>query len=105
MDKDTFEIPELQVRGRFTCHAAPVQAEGTVGDHAFYFRAKYDEWSFSVALSPEVDPVDICLPEQGFFREASYGAVRRSEASFMPLEEARRLIAECAREFLNGRTA
>ncbi len=105
MDEDTFQIPELELRGRFTCHAAPVQVEGTVAQHAFYFRAKYDEWSFSVALSPEVDPADICFSEQGFYRDATYGVARRSEASFMSLEEARRIIVECATEFLRGRAA
>ena len=104
MDEDTFQMPELELRGRFTCHAAPVQAEGTVARYAFYFRAKYDEWSFSLALAPEVEPADICYPDQGFYREAAYGAARRSEASFMSLAEARRIISECATEFLRSRT-
>ena len=104
MDDDTFEIPELELRGHFTTRGAPVQVEGTVAGHAFYFRAKYEEWSFSVALSPEVDPVDICFPDQGFYREAVYGS-SRAAASFMPLPEARRIITDCATEFLRGRAA
>ena len=104
MDQDTFEVPDLQLRGNFTCHAAPVQVEGTIAQHAFYFRARHEEWSFSVALSPEVDPADICFPSQGFFREASYGSSRFA-ASYMPLEEARQIVVDCARDFLRGRTA
>ncbi len=104
MDEDTIEVPELELRGRFTCHASPVQAEGTVAQHAFYFRARHEEWSFTVALSLEVDPADISLPSRGFFREAVYG-YSRFAASYMPLPEARRIIIDCATEFLRGRTA
>ena len=104
MEQDTFEIPELQLSGCFTCRAAPVQAEGTIAEHAFYFRARHKEWSFSVALSPEVDPADICFPSQGFFREASYGSSRFA-AGYMPLPEARQIIIDCATDFLRGRAA
>ena len=104
MDEDTIEVPELELHGRFTTHAAPVQAEGTVAGHAFYFRSRHEEWSFSVALSAEVDPADICFPDQGFYREAVYGT-RRFDASYMPMPEARRIIADCATEFFQGRTA
>ena len=104
MNEDTIDVPELELRGQFTCHASPVQAEGTVAGHAFYFRSRHEEWSFSVAPSPQVDPADICFPDQGFYREAAYGS-RRFDASYMPLPEARRLIIECATEFFRGRTA
>ncbi len=104
MDQDTIEVPELQLRGSFTCDAAPVQVEGTVAQHAFYFRARHEKWSFSVSLSPEVDPADICFPSQGFFREGPYGSGRFA-ASYMPLDEARRIVTECVKDFLHSRTA
>jgi len=104
MDQDTIEVPDLQLRGSFTCHAAPVQAEGTVAQHAFYFRARHEAWSFAVSLSPNVDPADIYSPDQGFYREASYGSSEFA-ASYMPFEEARQIVIDCARDFLQGRTA
>src|SRR5204863_6009634 len=41
-------VPELHLAGTFTCMAAPVQAEGSISDHAFYFRARGQEWSFGI---------------------------------------------------------
>lgn len=35
--------------GRMTCFACPVQIEGEVDGHAFYFRACWDGWSFGVS--------------------------------------------------------
>lgn len=35
--------------GRMTCHACPVQIEGEVDGHAFYFRARWGAWSFAVS--------------------------------------------------------
>ena len=105
MNDDTIEVPELELCGHFTTHAAPVQAEGTVAGHAFYFRSRHEEWSFAVALSPEIDPADVCFPDQGFYREAPYGATRSFAASYMPLEKARQIITDCATEFFRGRTA
>lgn len=34
---------------RITCHIAPVQAEGNIGDKAFYFRSRWDTAYFGVA--------------------------------------------------------
>ncbi len=98
--EDRFEIPELEVIGRFTCLAAPVQAEGSVASSAFFFRARHEGWSFAVAPSPSVDPADIRHPTQGFLREGIYGSTR-SEASWMTLADARDIIERCAREFLH----
>lgn len=36
-------------RGSITCHACPVQIEGEVDGSAFYFRARWEGWSFGVA--------------------------------------------------------
>ncbi len=35
-----------------------------------YFRARWDAWSFAVAESDEVDPVDVQFADQGFLRGA-----------------------------------
>ncbi|RSK30230.1 hypothetical protein [Hymenobacter metallilatus] len=37
----------------------PVQAEGTVASHPFYFHARWHEWSFSVAETTGVSAVDM----------------------------------------------
>src|SRR5437762_2489456 len=95
-EDQAIDIPELRLHGRVTCSAAPVQVEGTIGSHAFYFRARHEHWSFAVALSADIDPADIFNAEQGFFREASYGS-SPSEASRMPVAAAREIIASCAK--------
>lgn len=61
---------------------APVQAEGTVGSKPFYFRVRHKEWTFAVALTAEVNPVDIEGGQQGFYCEGRHGKH----------EEARRLV-------------
>lgn len=37
----------------------PVQGWGTVDGHPWYFRARGQRWSFSVAEDPKGDPVDV----------------------------------------------
>ena len=44
---------------------SPVQAEGTINGHLFYFRARHDEWTFSISESSRIDPVDIQTIEYG----------------------------------------
>src|SRR5262249_38051914 len=67
---------DIRLQGAFTCTAAPVQAEGKIGEHAFYFRARHDSWSFAVALRSDVDPAHINFRHQGFIREGSYGSAQ-----------------------------
>lgn len=38
--------------GRMTCEACPVQIEGEVDGLPFYFRARWESWSFTVAAQP-----------------------------------------------------
>ena len=94
---------------RFTCDAAPVQAEGTLDGHPFYFRARGDQWTFSLAEEPGCDPVCIDSAEsavgRGYFLAAQYGAPRSFAASYMPLPEARDLISECVRRYRADRSA
>ena len=94
---------------RFTCDAAPVQAEGTLDGHPFYFRARGELWTFSLAEEPGLDPVYIDSADsavgRGYFLAAQYGAPRSFAASHMALAEARDLIGECARRYLADRSA
>jgi hypothetical protein len=93
---------------RFTCQAAPVQVEGTLDGHPFYFRARGDHWTFSLAETPGLDPVDIDSAEsaagRGYFLAAQYGAPGSFAASFMLPAEARQLIDECARRYRSDRS-
>ncbi len=86
---------------------APVQAEGTVAGRPFYFRSRYEHWTFSLSEDDEVSPVEIdseaAGAAHGFFREGRYGT-RRFEASYMPVKEARRTIRACAAAYLRERT-
>lgn len=88
---------------QFTCDAAPVQAEGTLEGHPFYFRSRGDQWAFSVSEEPALDPVFIDSAEsaagRGYYAEGQYGASGSYAASYMPLAEARELISECARRY------
>ena len=84
---------------RFTCDAAPVQAEGMLDGSPFYFRARGDQWTFSLAEAPGLDPIYIDSSEsavgRGYFLSGQYGAPGSFAASYMPLPEARNLIGEC----------
>jgi hypothetical protein len=89
----------IQLECRLYGHG-PVQAEGTVMGKRLYFRARWDSWSFSVADSEDVDPVDIQLPEQGFLREGQYGKLNQYEASWMKYDDAEAIIKRCAQEYI-----
>ncbi|HZT61078.1 MAG TPA: hypothetical protein VFA21_20905 [Pyrinomonadaceae bacterium] len=93
---------------KFTLTAAPVEAEGTIGGHPFYFRARHERWTFSVSEDADVDPVDIDSPEEGaahgFFAAEKYGRSKSSAASYMPLDEAERIIERCAESYLHAKS-
>jgi hypothetical protein len=80
----------------------PVQGEGTVDGKPFYLRARWDEWSFSVASGSDPDPVDIKSPEQGFSIEEKYTERGPYGAGTMPLGEAEAIIRRCATLYLEG---
>ena len=92
---------DLELVGRIYGHC-PVQAKGAVRGHSFYFRARHTEWEFSLAMNPDIDPVDICSPEQGFYRTGSYGKGYGygPSASWMPYDEVEQLIRGCIDEYL-----
>jgi hypothetical protein len=74
---------------QFTCDAAPVQAEGTFHGNAFYFRSRWDGWTFSLSEDQTIDPVSIQKEdESGFFASGSY-----KNASYMPLKKLTKLSA------------
>lgn len=87
----------IQLQCRLYGHS-PVQADGKVIGKQLYFRARWDSWSFSVADSEDVDPVDIQLPGQGFLCEGQYGKPNRYEASWMNYDDAEAIIRRCAQE-------
>ena len=94
-------MPPQSLDYHFTCDAAPVQAEGTLDGHPFYFRARGDQWAFSLAEEPGLDPIYIESAEgaagRGYFLAKEYGAPGSFAASYMPLAKARDVIAACAR--------
>src|SRR5690349_5713024 len=90
---------ELGVAGKFTSPMAPVQAAGTVAGWPFYFRARWDTWTFAVSMRAGLDPAEIHGPEAGFFRTGKHG-VTPQDASYMPLDEARHIIQKCCRELI-----
>ncbi len=99
MDDDLFIIDSLGGQ-------APVQAEGTVRGYPFYFRARWDHWTFSISEKEDIDPVDVDSAVAdaglGFYREGRYGT-GPYDASYMPEEEARRIIRTCVQEYLRER--
>jgi hypothetical protein len=79
---------------------APVQAEGAVAGLPFYFRARWDYWTFSVAQTTSGDPVQVLLgAEEGYNLQGAYGAKGECEASWMPHGDAWRIIGECVQEY------
>lgn len=84
-----------------------MQAEGTVAGRPFYFRARYDEWTFAVADQPGVDPGDIDSADaargRGWFRSETVGAPREFGASYLSVNDATSLIRRCAAEYIAER--
>jgi hypothetical protein len=77
----------------------PVQAFGTVLDREIYFRARHEDWSFDVADGAGNLPSDGYLGSDGFYRAGRY-----SNAGWMPLQEAVKIIVACLREFTGVET-
>jgi hypothetical protein len=85
----------------FITTAAPVQAEGTVGGRLFFFHARHDEWTFSVAEWRADDPAALTAAEErhrGWFRSGR--VAEREAASYLPLSEASAIIHDCAAAYL-----
>jgi hypothetical protein len=74
----------------------PVQAEGMIDGMPFYFRARGEGWSFSVAATPDGDPVDVSIgASEGFYYEEDYGDDAFA-AGWMEESEARSFIEKAA---------
>ena len=76
----------------------PVQGFGTVLGRSLYFRARHDGWSFDVADHAGLLPSDGYHDSDGVYREAG-----RPNASWMPHEEAVKIIVACLREYTGVR--
>lgn len=85
--------PERDLEGEIYGQA-PVQAEGTVRGHPFYFRARHDGWSFDIGPDP-IGGTNVI-----FSRESDYGEPRGFEASWMEHDEALGFLLRCVDEFL-----
>lgn len=73
----------------------PVQAEGFIGDKAFYFRARWDKWTFGVGTDP------ILYPE--WIASSPYGETPGA-AGWMPQHVALEIIAECISSYCRDQT-
>jgi hypothetical protein len=100
----SIDVPELDLRGQFYTSESPVQAWGTVKGRDFYFRARGEYWTFAVSESPDIDPINMQNANHGFFREERYGT-QRSDASYIPLDVAAKIVEDCAREYVQSRAA
>jgi len=90
----------------------PVQGDGLVDGHRFYFRARGEGWTFDVwalgvgltgdGLGPMFD-----LPEEDpvFSTGCPYKPDIPFEAGYMPDDEARVFIEESARKFVEWKAA
>ena len=96
--------PELNLTGRIYGRS-PVQGEGTIRGNAFYFRARHDEWTFSVSENAEINPVDIQTIEagkqHGFYRENGYRPNRMGSVGYMDFEIAEKSMIDCVKEYKN----
>jgi len=77
---------------------APVQGFGTVLSRELYFRARHEGWSFDIADHAGHLPSDGYHDSDGFYREADY-----PNASWMPHDEAVKIIVRCLQEFTGVR--
>jgi hypothetical protein len=79
----------------------PVQALGRVDGLPWYFRARGGYWVFSVAQTPESDPVAVSLSHEPGYRLCyPYGRPGESDAGLMLHSVAQDKIYQCARLYL-----
>lgn len=97
------EVSLEEFDGEWTCSACPVQAEGMVDGHSWYFRSRGEHWEFYVAepghMGYQVGLEGI--PGWGIDRE--WGSW--PEAGWMPFKTARRLIRLCVARWRRGELA
>lgn len=72
---------------------APVQATGYINGLPFYFRARWDYWTFAVPASPDGDPTKVILRlHPGYSIRRPYGKKKSFSASWMSEAMARKCI-------------
>jgi hypothetical protein len=102
------EFEDLKLKLKGTIYGqGPVQAEGTINGFQFYFRARWDGWTFSISENTQIDPVDIQISEvgkqHGYFAEGKYGSQFEYKASYMEYDIAVDIIKRCSSEYLEGK--
>ena len=83
---------------------APVQGDGRVDGHPFYFRARDSHWTFTVCISHDIDPSVLRGPKSdGWFTEDEFEGFEISAhfygASTMPFGFAEAIITDCVDAF------
>ncbi|OQP40992.1 hypothetical protein A4H97_15440 [Niastella yeongjuensis] len=100
---EEFENNDLNLKGKIY-GSAPVQSDGTINGFPFYFRARWDEWSFAISENPDISPVDIQLidagKEYGYFAEGRIGKAWEYLASYMEVNMVKDIITKCTIEYL-----
>lgn len=79
----------------------PVQGDGTVDGHPWYFRARGAAWTFDIAEAAAADPVDVGWGTPGWCAGAKYGTW--PEAGWMSLGEAWAFIYQAVADFRAGK--
>lgn len=81
-----------------------MQATGIINGYAFYFRARYDSWTFAISENKEIDPVDIQTlkigKKYGFFAEEHLGIIGGYEASYMDTEKVKEIIINSTNQYI-----
>lgn len=83
----------------------PVQAEGRINGHPFYFRARWRYWAMHIA--PSLDwPEDFCAwpdyGDQNIWSHREMWGDNVFAAGWMPEETAREMIARAARKYVES---
>lgn len=80
----------------------PVQAQGTLQDKSFYFRAKYDTWDFTLVDAGE-DPTEWKVTDNSFQCSGPYGKSKRYDASYMNYDDVANIVLHCVQLYLISR--
>jgi hypothetical protein len=75
----------------------PVQSEGFIDDHPYYFRARGSHWTFDVAA-----PAGDAVGGHSVYSKAGYVGPWPA-AGWLGVEEAKGIIADCVLEFRVGK--
>lgn len=95
---DSWKVsPIEEITGHLTGYC-PVQGEGMLDGHPWYFRARHSEWSFSIAENPQDDPIDVRWGKSpGWYYEGDY-----DNASWMAYKDAWDFIISSYEQYLEG---